>query len=100
MYILYFIRYGQSRSTDFILIIQTDSTYQIKSNILENTLNTYTKEARIRSHESDNQHSEIIFELRFSTLDDMTHKNLVSDLKSISGVTQVSLLAPQLALPV
>lgn len=97
-FILYFIKYGRSRNTDFVLIVAGDSPY--RSNEMEKIIKSYTADARVRSHEVEGDSWEIIFELRFSRLIDQVTENLIGELKSLVGVRKVSLLAPQLALPV
>jgi len=98
MFALYFIRYGRSRNTDFVLVVAGDASYQ--GDDLESIIKSYTEEARIRSHEIEEGHWETIFELRFPRLAEQVTKKMVQDLEALTGVQKVSLLAPQLALPV
>lgn len=100
MYLLYFIKYGRSRNTDFILVVTANSKYKDDDNTIEKIIYSYTKDARIRSHESDSEHWEVIFELRFPVLTGQVTKKMINEIKSVKGVEKVSLLAPQLALPV
>ena len=97
-YILYFIRYGRSRNTDFVLVVSGDRSYEGED--VELIIKGYTEEARVRSHEVEGEHWEIIFELRFPRIMDQVTKKLVKELEELEGVHKVSLLAPQLALPV
>ena len=98
MFALYFIKYGRSRNTDFVLVVAGDTSYQ--GDDMESIIKSYTEEARIRSHEVDEGYWETIFELRFPRLTEQVTKKLVKDLEALTGVKKVSLLAPQLALPV
>lgn len=98
MIILYFIKYGRSRNTDFVLVVSGDSP--CRGHELENIIKKYTAGARIRSHEVEGDSWETIYELRFPRLLDNITENLTGELKSLKGVRKVSLLAPQLALPV
>lgn len=98
MFVLYFIKYGRSRNTDFVLVISGTSSYQSKA--LEELIQHYTTEARIRSKEVEEDFWEIIFELRFARLTGELTDNLINDVKKLPGVNKVALLAPQLALPV
>ena len=98
MFGLYFMRYGRSRNTDFVLVVSGDPTYQGEE--MEDVVRRYSPEARVRSHEVEEEHWEIIFELRFPRVAGHTGKQLINELKSLQGVRKVSLLAPQLALPV
>ena len=56
--------------------------------------------ARMRSHEIHDGHWEIIFELRFSRVQEKNAATLLQEIQALEGVTRVSLLAPQLALPI
>jgi hypothetical protein len=98
MFVLYFIKYGRSRNTDFVLVISGTSSYQ--SEAIEQLIQRYTSEARIRSKEVEEDFWEIIFELRFAHLTGALTDNLIKDVKKLHGVNKVALLAPQLALPV
>lgn len=98
MYILYFIKYGRSRNTDFVLVVSGDPSYRDEQ--VEAIIKNYTEEARIRSHEAEGGYSEIIYELRFPKMLDPVTRKLVKDLEALEGVQKVSLMAPQLALPV
>jgi hypothetical protein len=97
-YGLYFLRYGRSHNTDFILVVSGNQPGNNEK--VENIIKSYTEEARVRSHELENGNWEIIFELRFPRIVDRVTNKLVSELEELEGVQKVSLLAPQLALPV
>lgn len=100
MFILYFIRYGRSQNTDFILVVSGISENDDDSSAIEKLIEQFTREARVRSHEISDGHWETIFELRFLNLKAELTKKLLREIKKINGVAKVSLLAPQLALPV
>ncbi|MGD8402414.1 MAG: DUF4956 domain-containing protein [Anaerolineales bacterium] len=96
--ILYLTRYGQSRNKDYVLVLSGDSSYPDSE--VESILKRYTFDVRVRSRESENDLWEIIFEVRFTEAVGEESKQLVQELQALSGVSKVSLLAPQLALPV
>lgn len=98
MFILHFIKYGRSRNTDFVLIVSGDSPYH--GNEMDTIIKRYSKNVRVRSHEVEGDAWEIIFELQFQHLLEQATENLIGDLQKLKGVRKVSLLAPQLALPV
>jgi hypothetical protein len=95
--LLYFFRYGNSPNSDFILIISGEGNYQRET--AETMINRYSSNYRIRSFNIEGDFWEIIFELRFSNNKAQSAEGLISDLKTIEKVGKVSLLAPQLALP-
>ncbi len=98
MFTLYFFRYGRSRNTDFVLVVAGMS--ERRGDEMEAVVKRYSPEARVRSHEEEDDLWEVIYELRFPKVEEGTAKNLISELKALQGVQKVSLLAPQLALPV
>lgn len=98
VYILYFVRYGQVENRDFILSLSGNLPHP-KPKALE-ILGKHTRNVRLRSYEVHDQRWETIYELRFKDDDgETTADDLIADLKAISGVENVSLLAPQLSLP-
>jgi uncharacterized membrane protein YhiD involved in acid resistance len=96
--ILYLTKYGRSRNQDYVLVLSGDSSYPDSD--VERILKQHTLDVRVRSRESDNDTWEIIFEVRFTDDVGEESKQLVGELQALSGVSKVSLLAPQLALPI
>lgn len=96
--ILYLTKYGQSRNKDFVLVLSGAASYP--DNEVEAIIKRHTFDVRVRSRESENDFWEIIFEVRFTDAVGEESKQLVQELQALSGVSKVSLLAPQLALPV
>jgi hypothetical protein len=96
--ILYFTKYGQSRNKDYVLILSGGSSYP--DNDVERIIKQHTLDVRVRSQEMDNDIWEIIFEVRFAGNVAEESKQLVQELQASSNIYKVSLLAPQLALPV
>jgi len=97
IFILYLIKYGRSQNHDFILVVSGESDYASK--LLIDIIRKYTKESKIRSQRISDDQWEVIFELQFSD-EQAVLDELVKELKAVQGVGSVSLLAPQLALPV
>ncbi len=98
MFGMHFLKYGRSRSTDFVLVISGQAPYEETD--LEGVIKRHAADARVRSHEVEEGAWEVIFELRFPRLSEPVTKKLIQELKALKGVRKVSLLAPQLALPV
>ena len=95
---LYFVRYGHSPNTDFVLSFSGQIPYaeeQAREVILR-----YTVDARMRSYEVEGENWEIIYELRLSEMSSHGAEALIQALKTLPGVRSVSLLAPQLSLPI
>ncbi len=98
MFVLHFAKYGQSRGTDYVLVIT--GSLALSNQKIGDVLKRYARETRIRSQEADEEFWEIIFEVRLMDLNEEKTGQLFGELKSLEGVSKVSLLAPQIALPV
>jgi hypothetical protein len=64
-----------------------------------NAIHEFTQESKLRSQKISDEIWEMVFELRFSESKD-PGDGLIDAVKAIQGIDHVSLLAPQLALPV
>jgi len=95
--LLYFIRYGNSRNTDFVLVISGQEKLQREA--IDKVLAEFTSDTRVRSYDVQGQSWEIIYELRFQNLEIHPAETMIEKLKNLSGLKKVSLLAPQLSLP-
>lgn len=98
LFALYFLKYGRSRSTDFVLVVSGAAPYG--GTDLEGVIRRHSADARVRSHEVEEGAWEVIFELKFPRLAEAVTKQLLQEIQALPGVRRVSLLAPQLALPV
>lgn len=97
VYILYFVRYGQTENRDFILSLSGPLPHpeqQAAEIIARHTLN-----ARLRSYEVQDERWETIYELRFVESSGIPGSSMVKELKTVPEIENVSLLAPQLSLP-
>ena len=95
---LYFIKYGSSSNTDYVLVVSGEKTLDGES--LEKTIMEFVEEARMRSYEIAEGQSETIYELRYPRSMRKVNKDMIRRIESLPGVQKVSMLAPQLALPV
>ena len=98
MFLLHFIRYGHSKATDYVLVVT--GTKALKNNEIGEVLKSYANEIRVRSQETEEDYWEIIFEIQLKDLTEATVGELHGQLNHIPGVKKISLLAPQIALPV
>jgi len=94
---LYYFRYGQSRNTDFVLSVSGLSSYD--GGKIKSAIQKFTIDARMRSYEVEGKNWEVIYELRLAELTSQTADDLVLALKQLPGIQTVSLLAPQISLP-
>ena len=95
--IMHFVKYGSARNRDFVLIITGTLAYPLAE--VEKIIKTFTSDARIRSHEVEDEHWQVIFEIRFEDVQGSKSKEFILALQNLSEVHKISLLAPQLALP-
>jgi hypothetical protein len=94
--ILYFLNYGQSQNHDYILIISGGN--QLEQEAIKTVLNQYTTNPKLRSQTINKDSWEVVYELHLVKIDPVVD-NLLKDLNKIESINNVSLLAPQLALP-
>jgi len=95
--VLYFVRYGYSPNTDFVLVLSGQTPFQSETS--RDTIQRHSVDARLRSYEIQDTHWELVYELRLTELSSQSAETLITELKALPGVVEVSLLAPQLALP-
>lgn len=98
MFLLHFIRYGHSKATDYVLVVS--GTKALKNTEIGQVLKDYAREVRVRSQETEGDYWEIIFEVQLKAMTEETVQELHDRINLIPGVGKVSLLAPQIALPV
>ncbi len=94
--ILYFLNYGQSQNHDYILIISGDN--QLEQEAIKTVLNQYATNPKMRSQTINKDSWEVVYELHLAKIDPVVDK-LLKDLNNIESISNVSMLAPQLALP-
>ena len=98
MFLLHFLRYGHSKATDYVLVVT--GTKALKNHEIGEVLKSYANEIRVRSQETEEDYWEIIFEIQLKDLTEAMVGELHDRLNHIPGVKKISLLAPQIALPV
>jgi hypothetical protein len=94
---LYALEHGRPRYADFVLVISGTSPFPVETS--EEVIRCHTVNFRIRSHEVQGDRWEKVFELRFSKAQETGLDRLLRDVQDVPGVDKVSLLAPQLSLP-
>lgn len=97
IFLLFLFEYGRPKHSDFVLVLSGSG-----KRIPEETtrlVRNYSTRSRIRSHDIVDNGWEIIYELRFSKMQEDKTEEFVFTLKTLEGIKKVTLLAPQLALP-
>ncbi len=94
---LFLMEYGSPRYSDFLLVVTGQNPYNPQET--RDVVQRHTIGSRIRSHEVKEDFWEIVYELRFDKNQLSETNLLINEIKSAGGVEKVSLLAPQMALP-
>jgi hypothetical protein len=97
IFLLFLFEYGRPKHSDFVLVVSgTGRRSPEESNRL---IEKFSSRSRMRSHDIVEDGWEIIYELRFTENQAKQTEQFIHELKNLGGVSKVSLLAPQLALP-
>jgi hypothetical protein len=96
--LLFFVRYGFTLNKDYVLVINGDNSLDGERTI--EIVHGYSQDPRLRSFNSLETGREMIIELELSDPHPKTAEHLINDIEKLPGVKNVSLLAPQLALPI
>lgn len=97
VYTLYFVRYGRVENKDFILSISGRLPHPKEKSAA--IIQRHSQSARLRSYEVQEDVWETIYELRLPEDQGAPADTLIDELKSLPEIDNVSLLAPQLSLP-
>lgn len=95
--LLYMMDYGTQRHSDFVLVLTGEADYTAEA--VQDVIRKHTTTARVRSFESEGNAWETVFELRFNRTQEKQSNDMIKDIKTMEGIKRVSLLAPQLTLP-
>ena len=98
IFILYLIKYGKSQNLDYILIIS--SSVSSSYDQIEQIISEFVIHSQIRSQEIQDDTSELVMELEFKSPTPLEFEKMIKQLYALSFVKNVSLLSPQLSLPV
>ncbi len=98
MFILHFIDYGQSINIDYVFVVSGSNLSD--SDVLTRIIEKYTKHIKVRSKEVSSDYWEIVYEIQFAEKSSLSTNQLVEEVNRLVSVDRVSLLAPQMSLPV
>lgn len=94
---MFAVRFGVAKQADYALVV-SGSQQQIDEAIYE-TVKSHVDYLEIRSIDVNEQGWEIVFEVRFLKDQAIAESRLYESLKEKHQITRLSLLAPQLSLP-
>ena len=98
IFLLNLVKYGKSQNLDYILVISGDAATSYEE--IAKVLDQFVVHSQIRSQEVQEGGSEIVMELSFKSPDPLEFERMTKQLHGLSFVKNVSLLSPQLSLPV
>jgi len=97
IFMLFLFEYGRPKHSDFVLVVSGHSNRSPEG--ASQLIKQYSSRSRIRSHDIVDDGWEIVYELRFTKTQESETEQFIGAIKKLEGVKKVSLLAPQLALP-
>lgn len=95
--VLYYIDYGLPMNSQYVLVLT--GTKSFTELHLAGIIGAYTSRAYVRSHQVKEGVWERVLEIDFPKDNLAAADQLVAELEKLDGLIEVSLLAPQLALP-
>ena len=93
----YLFRYGRALHAEYILVVS--GTHSGIESEIEQVVRSRAANVQLRNHEIEGDSWELTYELRFAREKEQAVRTVVGDLQRLSGVSKVSLLTPQLSLP-
>ena len=93
----YLVKYGRPLHAEYILVVSGSSVRRDQD--VEKVVRNRAANVQLRNHEVDGESWELTYELRFAREKEEAVRNVVNELQTVNGVTKVSLLTPQLSLP-
>lgn len=94
---LYLLDRRRVTHAEFVLVVGGGSPCDLQQ--LGLVVGRHAPRVQIRSHELEGGRWETVFELRFDPARGTALDNLIREVREVEGVDKVSILAPQLALP-
>ncbi|MFP4179300.1 MAG: DUF4956 domain-containing protein [Spirochaetaceae bacterium] len=93
----YLLKYGRALHAEYILVISGQKS-QFDEDI-EGIVRRQAANVQLRNHEVEGRNWEITYELRFAREKEKEVRKVVAELQRLDSVDRVSLLTPQLSLP-
>ena len=97
IFILYLVKYGRSQNHDYILVVSGSARFDQEP--INAVIHQFTNDVKMRSQTISEDLWEIVYELHLGETKQPI-ENMLKALNEIEAISNISLLAPQLALPV
>lgn len=95
--VLYYLEFGKNVHNDYVVVVS--GTGEDSQNLLQQ-LQKVNLNTTIRSMDHRNDDWEYVFEVRVVNNNSISEHQIINNLKELDGIQNISLLAPQLQLPV
>lgn len=95
--LLHMIKYGGKTHCEYVLVI--NCTGKIPDKKIDEIIKQFRVIYRLRNYEIDDDKCELIYELRFSSEKEYMAREIMEHIRLVPGVSKLSLLSPQLTLP-
>jgi len=96
MGVIFILKYGRPLHEEYILVVSGVDPYD---DSVDEAVRRRRMSVQLRNHEVDGDAWEVTYELRLARANEEGLREMVAELKDLGCVRKVSLLAPQLALP-
>lgn len=96
MGVIFVLKYGKPLHEEYILVVSGDDPYD---DSVDQAVRRRPTSVQLRNHEVDGDAWEVTYELRLARANEEVLREMVADLRELGCVRKVSLLAPQLTLP-
>lgn len=95
--LLHFVQYGRPRHSDYVLVVSGSSRAPLDP--IRRLIARHVDRSELRSYDAKDEGWELVFELRIPNEEQGEEPDIIDELRDIAEVRSVSLLAPQLSLP-
>ncbi|MBF0369000.1 MAG: DUF4956 domain-containing protein [Magnetococcales bacterium] len=96
--LLHYLHYGKPKHMEFVLVVNGGG--EVIEEPLFNLINQHTSQSTLRNLEITPTGWEVVMEVRFQADGLDTQKKLLEEIRALDKISNVSLLAPHLSLPV
>jgi len=97
MLVFYKIKYGRRKHNEYILMIHGQESFE--ESIIKDWQEKVHCDIRLRSREIESNHLRLVYEIRFNEKDIQDINSMVKAIQKQANIEKVSLLSPQLNLP-
>ncbi|MCO4781894.1 MAG: DUF4956 domain-containing protein [Candidatus Cloacimonetes bacterium] len=95
--VLYYLEFGKNVHNDYVVVVSGEGEDSQK---LLQQIKKVNSNTTIRSMDHNNDKWEYVFEVRVVNNDSINEHQIIKNIKELAGIQNISLLAPQLQLPV